>query len=97
MSAGYEDLLATAGSALLAGLRAFEDAQRRLHPPALPELRIGLEPIPSEPEPGLSALGEASRPEVAAGVPRRFVAGATPDPGDAVCVAAAWKARASSG
>jgi phospholipase/carboxylesterase len=76
VSVGYEDLLATAGSALLAALRAFEDAQRRLHPPALPELRAGLEPIRSDLARGLIALRQGSVPDFATGFHDRFVAGA---------------------
>ncbi len=75
MTVAYEDVLAAAGSALLAALHAFEATQRRLHPPDLPALWAGLEPLRTELDLRLSALRSVAPPEAAAGFYDRLVGG----------------------
>jgi phospholipase/carboxylesterase len=61
--AGYRELLADSGGALLAALSGLEGALRRLHPPAIPGLREALRPALDRLAAARDALAAAAPPE----------------------------------
>ena len=60
---GYIENLTPVGIRSLAVLSALEAAQRRLHPPLLPELKERLAPVRDELAEALSTFGEYQPPE----------------------------------
>jgi phospholipase/carboxylesterase len=73
---GYIENLTPVGIRSLAVLSALEAAQRRLHPPLLPELKERLAPVRDELAEALSTFGEYQPPEELAGFHETFVEGA---------------------